>query len=561
MRLHIYLVIGLILGLFLIVGPVSAGEPPLKWKYLIETDVQSVSVSENGFIAIGSENSVHLLAEDGSLLWEEHLGVPIESISTSNNGQYILAGADKFIYKFDMGKLITDKIRVWFLPTNFSFHDITVSRRGFYTIAGTAADSLFGTTEDAAYVKNNAIETDYNEYTSNGKVYDVSISKKGNYVAMVSSKRAQLLREEKIIWSHDIGNAYSGFVSISPDGTYVAVGFDRTLDLLDQDGRNLWSLDLGPGLWDLSVSENGEYVAVGLGDQVWFLNRDGELLWRYQIDSKGYVGSISVSSTGKYVAAASDRGVYFFENRPSIIVLANSIDRSMASPVFAYLQDMGINLVHASARDFNQFKNDDFIVILGGPDAYDGVGEVVQEVLAEDEADFIRAPGSLEMILKKDVWSKDQIVIVIAGQGRNQTKLAGEEKKEELAKVWKKGEFNGDEILSDFTPIIEIVDESIVLSPNFKFWFEGLIKNTGNSKASSVKITLKLFDKSDRVINLQSTSPMDLGPDTTSLFTFKTDILKEFVHSYSLTVTIKTSNEREVESYNNKAFTEDVKTI
>jgi WD40 repeat protein len=428
----------LTLGVFLIAGPVEAGEPPLKWRYLVESGVQSVSVSENGFIGLGSEHSIYLLSEDGSLLWEESLGVPVERVSMSNNGQYILAGADKFIYKFDKGKLITDKIRVWSLPTNFSFHDISVSLRGFSTIAATAADSLFGTTEDAAYVKNSAIESDYNEYTSNGKVYDVSISEEGDYIALVSSKKAQLRNREKIIWSKDIRNAYTGYVSISPDGRYVAVGFDRRLDFLDQDGRILWSLDVR-GLWDVSISENGEYVAVGLANQVWFLNKEGELLWSFQIDSRGYVGSISVSSNGRYVVAASERGVYFFENPPLIVVLANSIDHSAGENFFTYLQDIGINLVHASAHEFDQFKDYDFIVILGGPDAYDGVGGVVQEVLTEFEADVIRAPGSIEIILKKDVWSHGQIVAVIAGPGRNQTKEAGEEKKEELAKVWMKG--------------------------------------------------------------------------------------------------------------------------
>jgi hypothetical protein len=502
----------LTLGVFLIAGPVEAGEPPLKWRYLVESGVQSVSVSENGFIGLGSEHSIYLLSEDGSLLWEESLGVPVERVSMSNNGQYILAGADKFIYKFDKGKLITDKIRVWSLPTNFSFHDISVSLRGFSTIAATAADSLFGTTEDAAYVKNSAIESDYNEYTSNGKVYDVSISEEGDYIALVSN------------------------------------------------GRILWSLDVR-GLWDVSISENGEYVAVGLANQVWFLNKEGELLWSFQIDSRGYVGSISVSSNGRYVVAASERGVYFFENPPLIVVLANSIDHSAGENFFTYLQDIGINLVHASAHEFDQFKDYDFIVILGGPDAYDGVGGVVQEVLTEFEADVIRAPGSIEIILKKDVWSHGQIVAVIAGPGRNQTKEAGEEKKEELAKVWMKGELKGDETFLDFSPIIEIVDESIVLSPSLKFWFVGLIKNSGNSIASSVKITLKLFDKSDRIINLQSTSPMDLGPDTTSLFTFKTDTLKEFVNSYSLTVFLKTSDGREVELYHNRSSTIGAKTI
>ncbi len=126
--------------------------------------------------------------------------------------------------------------------------------------------------------------------------------------------------------------------------------------------------------------------------------------------------------------------------KPRVIVLANSIDYELASEFFGFLGNNGMDIVHVSAADFEQYKQEKFIVILGGPDAYDGVGGVVQEVLTPDEQEYLRATGNRRMFTKTNVWTTGQRISVIAGSDRNQTKFAHVENRAQL----------NDEIQQDF---------------------------------------------------------------------------------------------------------------
>lgn len=118
---------------------------------------------------------------------------------------------------------------------------------------------------------------------------------------------------------------------------------------------------------------------------------------------------------------------------PKIVVLANSIDYSLASSFFGFLKNNGIEILHTNASNFERFKTEKFIVILGGPDAYEGVGTVVKQVLPLSVQNRIRAKGSHGMYVSTNAWSQGQVVYVVAGSDRQQTKLASEENRPILA--------------------------------------------------------------------------------------------------------------------------------
>ncbi len=92
--------------------------------------------------------------------------------------------------------------------------------------------------------------------------------------------------------------------------------------------------------------------------------------------------------------------------------------------------------VRATAEDFDQYKTERFIVVLGGPDALDGVGGIVQEILDEGEKGMIRQEGNRLMIVKIDPWNQlsGQHVTILAGSDRNETKKAHEENRNKTAK-------------------------------------------------------------------------------------------------------------------------------
>ncbi len=120
---------------------------------------------------------------------------------------------------------------------------------------------------------------------------------------------------------------------------------------------------------------------------------------------------------------------------PQVTLIANSIDYPLAKDFIAFLQNKSMEVVHVNASDFDQHNSDEFIVILGGPDAPEGVGEIVQDVLNSAEEDFVRVPGSSRMFIIKGIWAERQTIFIIAGSDRYQTKLASSETQETVKGV------------------------------------------------------------------------------------------------------------------------------
>ncbi|MEE8359097.1 MAG: lamin tail domain-containing protein [Candidatus Hydrothermarchaeales archaeon] len=119
--------------------------------------------------------------------------------------------------------------------------------------------------------------------------------------------------------------------------------------------------------------------------------------------------------------------------KPRIVVLANSIDFELASDFFGFLGNRGIKVIHSTAGDFEQYKEEKFIVILGGHEAYEGVGDIVKWILTPQEMKYIWTQGNRKMYVKTNVWAKGQVVRVIAGSDRYQTKKSHEENKDAVS--------------------------------------------------------------------------------------------------------------------------------
>jgi hypothetical protein len=114
--------------------------------------------------------------------------------------------------------------------------------------------------------------------------------------------------------------------------------------------------------------------------------------------------------------------------KPKIVVLANSIDFDLASDFFRFLDNRGLEIVHITAENFEEHKDEKFIVILGGPDAPEGVGDIVKSsgILSIDDVDNLRVGGSRKKFVASNPWKKrpGQVVWIIAGSNRDETMLA-----------------------------------------------------------------------------------------------------------------------------------------
>ncbi len=118
--------------------------------------------------------------------------------------------------------------------------------------------------------------------------------------------------------------------------------------------------------------------------------------------------------------------------RPYLVLVANSIDYGLSMEFVGYLEGLGVEVIRASAVDFEGFQDADTIVILGGPDALDGIGNITRQVLNDTEEGFLRTEGNKGMLVHENPWNPgyERTVTVLAGSDRYGTRSAAVENKE-----------------------------------------------------------------------------------------------------------------------------------
>ena len=122
------------------------------------------------------------------------------------------------------------------------------------------------------------------------------------------------------------------------------------------------------------------------------------------------------------IAWASDfKQIQYLVQEPQVVLLANDIDWEIkGKELFEQFKSIGANIKRVKPSEFEIYKNSRIVVILGGPKAYDGIGDYVKQALNEEEQlKIIR--GEEGIFIKRDVWNKKQVVIIIAGRDRKQT--------------------------------------------------------------------------------------------------------------------------------------------
>lgn len=118
-------------------------------------------------------------------------------------------------------------------------------------------------------------------------------------------------------------------------------------------------------------------------------------------------------------------------NKSSVLVVANSIDYSLAGDFIRKLRDADLqSIIFANAENYENYLNEsDVLIILGGPDAYDGIGGIVQKYLSKGEQSFLREAGNKAVYIKQENGRK---IIIIAGSDRWLTKKAWQENEDKI---------------------------------------------------------------------------------------------------------------------------------
>lgn len=105
------------------------------------------------------------------------------------------------------------------------------------------------------------------------------------------------------------------------------------------------------------------------------------------------------------------------------VILANFVDNEYSSIIKSEIKSAYRNahFKRVVANKFENYKKNKIVIILGGPDAYGGVGEIVDGILTKNEKEYLRTEGNYAMYVKKDIWREKQVVIVLAGCDREKT--------------------------------------------------------------------------------------------------------------------------------------------
>ncbi len=150
-------------------------------------------------------------------------------------------------------------------------------------------------------------------------VNGISISPEGRYVAVAADRVYLFLRQGAEKWSRNTGYfAYS--VAVSANGNRVAAGFDDgSIQVFDQEGREIARYAAEGNVISTAISENGSYVAGGSDDRaIYFLDSKARLLWKRV--TGGSVAGVAMSADGSLVGAGStDRVAYFFDREGALL--------------------------------------------------------------------------------------------------------------------------------------------------------------------------------------------------------------------------------------------------
>ncbi len=127
-----------------------------------------------------------------------------------------------------------------------------------------------------------------------------------------------------------------------------------------------------------------------------------------------------------------------------VVLLTNSIDRELNSDFIGFLEaERTVKVVDAS--EFVNYKNSKYIAILGGPMAPEGVGDIVESILKEQEKNELTTG---KMFVKLNLWQEDQTVVLFAGPDRESTRTACQDNKNSYTSLLKAIETVRQEIIT-----------------------------------------------------------------------------------------------------------------
>lgn len=118
---------------------------------------------------------------------------------------------------------------------------------------------------------------------------------------------------------------------------------------------------------------------------------------------------------------------------PTIVILANEADWEENQQLKLYLEEAQVRVLRTNAVSFKNQLNNEYIVVMGGTRAGQGVGEIVGRMLTQEEENRGLASKTIGVsYVKKNVYVSGQELDVVAGYTKKETAEKAWEMRDEM---------------------------------------------------------------------------------------------------------------------------------
>lgn len=114
----------------------------------------------------------------------------------------------------------------------------------------------------------------------------------------------------------------------------------------------------------------------------------------------------------------------------NLIVVASPSTYETGKEWVSFLQGETVPVKHVLPGDFDAYKKEQHIVVLGTPSEAGGAGEIITSLLTKDEKEWVAQQGNRRLYTKLDVWANDQTIFIFTAYSQDAITSAIRESKD-----------------------------------------------------------------------------------------------------------------------------------
>lgn len=304
------------------------------------------------------DNRLYMYNGDGGELWSVRRDDKILGVSLSEDGQYVAIGLLDFAIALlsKTGEVVWERKSVG-LPQIAPRADMVVAFNGGISSVSSTLLEVFRINGDKAW-----------SLRRKGRVWRTLVSARADLLLSLWNGEVLLIdRQQRLLWQQIFAKDIVALAISPEDAQYFAVGtgvLDQGLHLYERSGRLIWRHKLPLGVTELSLAKQGAFLlSYGntiRGQHLALYARNGQLQWTYHLkepaseSSKGVIATdaplvvagierdqqyylqgfslagellwmapvpepifdFRVSRDGRYIAAATDSTLFFYDTQP-----------------------------------------------------------------------------------------------------------------------------------------------------------------------------------------------------------------------------------------------------